>query len=188
MCQGRGVIRITKVAVICLIASFCNDTTQNIVLFKLVNLFKYRYGQKCVFCFIFSASGWNIRFSWDTNIMRTVVCVRARYRSFLLTGTINFYESLNMHIAHNTTACAQNKYTQTKGVSVTDKALISIFLSLNLLAYAQFACWCPCLNLTLFRNGRFPVGEFLSRTDYRGKAFHNRWVPAYVRAELVKRF
>ena len=34
-----------------------NDTTQNIVLLKLVNLFKYKYGQKGVFCFIFSASG-----------------------------------------------------------------------------------------------------------------------------------
>ena len=95
-----------------LIASFCSDTTQNIVPSKLVTfLSKNRYGQKGVLHFIFSASGWNIRFSWDTNIMRTVVCVRARYRSFLLTGTINFYESLNMHIAHNTTACAQNKYT-----------------------------------------------------------------------------
>ena len=158
---------------------------QNLVTF----LSKYRYGQKCVFCFIFSASGWNIRFSWDTNIMRTVVCVRARYRSFLLTGTINFYESLNMHIAHNTTACAQNKYTRRHIESLSQiKLLYQYFLSLNLFAYAQLACWCPCLNLTLFQNGRFPAGEFLSGTDYRGKAFHNRWVPAYVRAELVRRF
>ena len=68
-------------------------------------------GKRAFYISYFHQAVWNIRFSWDTNIMRMVVCVRARYRSFLLTGAINFYESLNMHIAHNTTACAQNKYT-----------------------------------------------------------------------------
>ena len=35
----EGVIIITKVAVICLIASFCTDSTQNIVLSKFGNFF-----------------------------------------------------------------------------------------------------------------------------------------------------